>query len=99
MKAYIALPKSSTLQLDEQQKLDLASVGLPKHMHYLSLKDTLECAVQTAIEGNRMKLQVATQVTIWTCVELNVPEHDAFKMVQGGLLARHRSQGWLALLW
>ena len=95
MKAYIAMPESSALKVDGWKKLDRASVGLPEHVHYLSLKDTLERAVQTAVEGNRMKLQVATKVTVWTCLEVNMPEHDAFKMVQGGLLSRDlRGGGW-----
>ena len=93
MKAYIAMPESSALKVDGWKKLDLASVGLPEHVHYLSLKDTLERAVQTAVEGNRMKLQVATEFTVWNCLEVNVPEHDAFEMVQRGLLARDSSRG------
>ena len=93
MKAYIALPESSAFEVDKQQKLGHASVGLPRNIHDLSLKDTVERAVQTAIEGNRMKLQVATKDTVWTCLEVNMPEHDAFKMVQGGLLVRYLSPG------
>ena len=68
-------------------------MGLPKHMRYLSLKDTLERAVQTVVEGNRMKLPVATKVTFWRCFEVNVHVHDAFGMVQGGLLVRYLSPG------
>ena len=67
MKAYIAMPESSALKVDGWKKLDLASVGLPEHVHYLPLKDTLERAVQIAVEGNRMKLQVATEFTVWNC--------------------------------
>ena len=95
MKAYIAMPESRAFEVDKWKKLDRASVGLPEHVHYLSLKDTRERAVQTAVEGNRMELQVATQVTVWLCLEVDVPEHDAFEMVQGGLLARDLSRaGW-----
>ena len=93
MQAYIAMPESSALKVDGCKQLDRASVGLPKHVLYLSLKDTKERAVQTAVEGNRMKLQVATEFTVWNWLEVNVPEHDAFKMVQRGLLARDSSRG------
>ena len=64
MKAYVALPESSACEVDKQQKLGHASVGLPWTIHYLSLKDTVERAVQTAIQGNRMKFQVATEDTV-----------------------------------
>ena len=70
-------------------------MGSPKHMRYLSLKDTLERAVQTVVEGNRMKLPVATKVTFWRCLEVNVHVRDAFGMVQGGLLFSNLSgRGW-----
>ena len=65
MKAYIAMPESSALKVDGWKKLDLASVGSPEHVPYLSLKETKEHAVQTAIQGNRMESQVAAQVTVW----------------------------------
>ena len=76
-----------------QKKLDHASVRLPKHIRYLSLKDTLELAVHTAITGNRMKLAMATEVTVWNCLGVHVPRHDVFKMVQCGLLVRDISRG------
>ena len=65
MQAYIAMPKSNTFEVDNLKKLDRASVGFPEHVPYLSLKETKEHAVQTAIQGNRMESQVAAQVTVW----------------------------------
>ena len=93
MQAYIAMPRSSAEKVDRCKQLDRAFVGLPKHVLYLSLKDTREHAVQTAVEGNRMKLQVATEHTVWYCLELNVSVHDAFEMVQHGWLVRDLSRG------
>ncbi len=65
MKAYIAMPESRAFEVDERKKLDRASVGSPEHVPYLSLNETKEHAVQTAIQGNRMESQVAAQVTVW----------------------------------
>ena len=93
MQAYIAMPWSSAEKVDGCKQLDRAFVGLPKHVLYLSLKKTKEHAVQTAVEGNRMKLQVATEHTVWYCLELNVSVHDAFEMVQHGWLVRDLSRG------
>ena len=93
MQAYIAMPRSSAEKVDQCKQLDRAFVGLPQHVLYLSLKDTREHAVQTAVEGNRMKLQVATEHTVWYCLELNVSVHDAFEMVQHGWLVRDLSRG------
>ena len=95
MQAYIAMPKSNAFEVDNLKKLDRASVGFPEHVSYLSLKETKEHAVQTAIQGNRMESQVAAQVTVWYCLGVDMPVHDAFQMVQCGQLVRDvQGAGW-----
>ena len=70
-------------------------MGSPEHVPYLSLKETKEHAVQTAIQGNRMESQVAAQVTVWYCLGVDMPVHDAFQMVQCGQLVRDvKGAGW-----
>ena len=93
MQVYIAMPQANALKIDLAKKIDHASVGLPKHIRYLSFKDTKERAIQAATAGNMMKLPLATTETAWHVLQIHMSEHDAFIMVKKGELLRDCNRG------
>ena len=95
MQVCIAMPDDKASSVDEVKIITLASLGLPKHINYLPLKDTQECALDPAMTGNAMTIPMAREVTVWKILEINVPEAAAFQMVQNGQLVRDiNSNGW-----
>ena len=58
MQAYIAMPEAQAFKVDAVKKIVRASLGLPKHIQYLSFKDTAERAMEAATTGNAIKLPI-----------------------------------------
>jgi len=95
MQVYIAMPDDKASSVDEAKNLTGGALGLPNHIHYLPLKDSLECALDTSMTGNAMVIPMAREVTVWKILELNVAEAAALQMVQSGKLVRDINRnGW-----
>jgi hypothetical protein len=93
MQVYIAMPEAQAFKVDKAKKVVHASLGLPQNIRYISIKDTMERAIEASVTGNAMKLPVATEVTVWNILQVCMPEQAAFKMVQDGLLIRDLNRG------
>ena len=95
MQVCIAMPDDKASRVDEVKIITLASLGLPKHINYLPLKDTQECALDAAMAGNAIMIPMAREVTVWEILEVHVPKAAAFQMVQHGQLVRDiKRHGW-----
>ena len=90
MQVFLAMPPDTAAAVDETKKLSVRSLGLPRHVRYLPLKDTKSLALDAVIAANGMHLPgMARTWTKWSVLELWIPQSTAFEMVHAGNLVRY----------
>ena len=90
MQVFLAMPPDIAAAVDETKKLSVRSLGMPRHIRHLPLKDTKSLALDAVIAANGMHLPgMARTWTKWSVLEIWIPSSTAFEMVNAGKLERY----------
>jgi hypothetical protein len=96
MQVFLAMTPDTEAAVEETKKLSVTSLGLPRQVRHVPLKDTKSLALDAAIKAKGMDFPgMARTWTKWSVLELWVPQSTAFEMVSAGNLQRYlAANGW-----
>ena len=96
MQVFLAMTPDTEAAVEETKKLSVTSLGLPRQVRHVPLKDTKSLALDAAIKAKGMDLPgMARTWTKWSVLELWVPQSTAFELVSAGNLQRYlAANGW-----